>query len=314
MILSFFEAVPLSFGDRELTDRMFYEQAAVAGLVLFPLSWLIGQLSIRLVCSVKIPFLRSDIWNGVVRIVLADVMMEVFLQRGFQCIPFEEDDDRMELVMQSLGFGCPLYATPVSLRASSYIFAMRITAICLGIFIGEGWCPIAVAGGLDKEQKEQLAEGPFETDNDDDDKKDDGDDKAPAKEKKRVQLEEGSVKLIDCTNGIMSKFGSLLVGLYLSGNDLVLADIPLFFETSVFMRMLFVIVISTKDKGGITITDSKSLEAARTECLYRLYGVGMTLFQIMLIMGISIPVAIYFKVQSAQKEAAAASDADDDES
>jgi dephospho-CoA kinase len=129
-------------------------------------------------------------------------------------------------------------------------------------------------------------------------------------------------------------------GLFASGNDLCVADVPLLFEASVFLRMLFCVTICvtcapeeeqlkrlqsrnpdlTKeecqqrmasqmpldkkakmadiviDNSGDAAALAKRVEEVREELMMRLYGVGLTLFQIVAIMGISLPVAIYYKL------------------
>ena len=133
MLLSGFQHEPFKFGTQELSDRMLHEQVAIAAMVFFPLAVVVGHVSVRL-ASQPIPLLpqfllssilRADIWNALVRLLIADLFMEM-LQKSLSCIPFEDyQDDIQELVLQSLGYGCPLYARPLSPKATIVVFGPR---------------------------------------------------------------------------------------------------------------------------------------------------------------------------------------------
>lgn len=152
----------MSFGTNELDSRMFREQIWISILVIFPSSILLGHISIRLFAKNKI---RSDILTSLGSIVIADLLLGWFAGQSFQCIPFEEDDDWKELVLQSLGIGCPLYARPLSPHSTMSIYTMRFLAICVGLFLGESFCPIALTGGIASGKStvaDQLFHGPYQ--------------------------------------------------------------------------------------------------------------------------------------------------------
>lgn len=404
MLLSGFQSQPFSFGEQALTDRMFYEQRLIAILVIFPLAMIVGQLSLRLCTRPLIPFLRSDIWNALIRLVIADIAIEL-LQNSLGCVPFEEESDLKELVLQSLGYGCPLYARALDPRGTGLVFGLRFVAMALGIFFGEGWMPIAITGGVATGKSTvslQLVEGKeVET------ALQQSDDNVDAQEPKREDPDGGSVYLVDTDkighsillestagnvhNKLVTTFGEgildeegvidrkklgsivfedaslrrklnqithprivskmlqkILWGLFASGADMTVAEIPLFFEAGFFTRCLFclsvcvscspeqelqrlmsrnpelskaecqaridsqmplakkvkmadIVIHNNGDKQSL----AEEVEKAREQLMWRLYGVGLTLFQIVAIMGVSLPVAIFVKLYRNQQATAA---------
>ena len=140
---------PIRFGDRDWTERMLQEQAVLCAVVLFPFSVVLGHLCMRVSVRPWLSFIASDLWNGLVKILVADMVMDTLLP-SLQCIPLEDEEDTlMEWTLQSLGLAaCPHYVQPPSVHAQGILFAMRILAIALGVYLGEGFCPIGLTGGI----------------------------------------------------------------------------------------------------------------------------------------------------------------------
>jgi dephospho-CoA kinase len=405
MILSAFAPKSLSFGEQELTDSMFNEQVMITMFVVFPLALILGHLSLRICTHPLLPFLRADIWNAIVRLIMADIVIEL-LQQSLDCVPFEEEGDLQELLMQSFGYGCPLYARALNPKAAGMVYGMRLVAVLVGLFWGEGWMPVAITGGVATGKSTvstQLVEGKEEEAADNDNVGDDDDDN----EEKVVQLQEivgGSVYLIDTDKiahtillestafnvhgELVSTFGEDILGeegvidrkklgaivfgdasmrrklnkithprivtkmlqkmfwgLFASGEDITLCDVPLLFEAGFLTRSLFCLTVCvtctpeqelerliarnpelTKEECEARIKsqmplekkakmadivikntgDLKSLseqvEEVRDQIMWRLFGVGLTLFQITAIMGISLPGAIYYRLFRNQPE------------
>ena len=147
MLLSGFHPDPFTFGQQELSDRMFREQRIIAILVILPLSTVVGQLSLRVASRPPLSMLRADIWNALIRLLLADCCIEL-LQKSMSCVPFEDYDNARELLQESLGYSCPLYARALDPRATAVVFGMRLLAMAVGVYLGEGWMPVAITGGV----------------------------------------------------------------------------------------------------------------------------------------------------------------------
>jgi len=149
---------------------------------------------------------------------------------------------------------------------------------------------------------------------------------------------------------IMTKLVQQLTwGLFCTGTDICVADVPLLFEAGFFLRCLFCLTICVTctpaqqlerlqarnptltqqecqaridsqmdldkkaaladlvvDNSGENGIDDENLkeqvEALREQLMMRLYGVGLTLFQIVAIMGVSLPVALYLKLYQDAKQ------------
>jgi dephospho-CoA kinase len=129
----------------------------------------------------------------------------------------------------------------------------------------------------------------------------------------------------------------ILWGLFFSGKDMVIADVPLLFEGGLAALFCVIVVITctpeqelerfmarnpelSKEecetriasqmpvekkakRANIVIDNSgdraslvEQVEEARRQIMQRLYGFGLTLFQIVAIMGGAMPIALYFKI------------------
>lgn len=394
MILSGFKPQPLSFSDQELSDRMFREQCAVA-LAFLPAGLCLGHIVLRIGAH-NPPFLRADLWNSILRLILADIVVEL-LQHSMGCIPFEEEDDISEVFLQSIGVGCPLYARPLAPKAALWVYGMRLIALLFGIYIGEGWMPVALTGGIASGKSlvaDQLLNGkPVKKE----------DETTEDSTTKKEPIESGTVYIVDSdkishslllqsTSGnvykrVVSKFGKdilndddvidraklgarvfsdaserrtlnsiihpriffklwqkILWGLYIASADMTVAEVPLLFDLGSLTRFWFVLTVcvrctpeqqlerlraknpdmteeeclsrinsqlpmETKAHMAHIVVDNtkgseeleENVEKLREELMMRLYGVGLTLFQIIGIMGISLPIAIYYKIYQHQK-------------
>ena len=411
MLLSGFHPEPFTFGVQELSDRMFEEQRIIAVLVIFPISVVIGQLSLRISSRPPLSILRPDIWNALVRLLLADCCMEL-LQKSMSCVPFEDYENNIrELVVQSLGYSCPLYARALNPKATALIFGMRLLAMAVGVYLGEGWMPVAITGGVatgkstvstimvegweDNQETNEDKVGNA-TDDDNDNEKDDTE--TVIEPSREIANGSGAVYLVDTdkighvivlesTAGnvhskLVATFGEEILdeegvidrkklgaivfqddalrrtlnrimhpriiikmlqkmswGLFASGADVTLVEIPLLFESGFITRAMFVLAIcvicrpelelerlmarnpelsqdecekriasqmplhlKAKMADIVIVNDgdkealAEEVEKAREQIMLRLYGVGLTLFQIIAIMGIALPVAVYYKV------------------
>lgn len=420
MLLSGFHPDPFTFGEQELSNRMFQEQRLIAIFVIFPLAILVGHLSLRMSSRPPLSILRADIWNTLVRLILADLCIEL-LQKSLSCIPFEDYEGNVkELVVQSLGYGCPLYARALNPKATVVVFGMRFLAMAIGVYLGEGWMPVAITGGvatgkstvttlLMEEGKEYVHDMKEEDANDDDDKNTkDGNNSVKNDEKETgieplpERVDGGGVYLVDTDkighaillestagnvhsklvatfgeeildeDGVIDrkKLGAIVFqdatlrrklnrithpriitkmlqkigwGLYASGSDITLVEVPLLFESGFLTRAMFALTIcvtcspeqelerlmarnpelsredcerrigsqmplATKaNMADIVISNDGDMESlavevekAREQIMWRLYGVGLTLFQIISIMCIALPVAMYYKLYTHQ--------------
>lgn len=202
MLLSLFSDsifIPISFGNQELSLRMNYEQFCISILILLPLSVLVGHLTLRLGALAPLPFIRSDLFTTSLRLIVADVLIEI-MQNSLSCVPFEEEEDMVELVLQSFGVGCPLYARALTPASALQVYGYRFLAIVLGIFLGECWMPVALTGGIATGKStvaKQLVEGHPVDASDDSNLKKDGDKQKEIKSKIADELESGTVFLVD---------------------------------------------------------------------------------------------------------------------
>mmetsp|Transcript_27641 Transcript_27641/g.40805 ORF Transcript_27641/g.40805 Transcript_27641/m.40805 type:complete len:413 (-) Transcript_27641:1038-2276(-) len=164
MLLSLFNDslfAPISFGNQDFSPRMSYEQFFISILILFPLAVVVGHLTLRIGALCPLPFIRSDLFTTSLRLIVADIIIET-LQYSMPCVPFEEEEDRIELVLQSFGIGCPMYARALAPVAALQVYGYRFIAIVLGIFVGECWMPVALTGGIATGKStvaKQLVEG-----------------------------------------------------------------------------------------------------------------------------------------------------------
>ena len=211
-----FPNASLRFGERVLSTRIVQEQLCLYTLTLFPLGCILGQLSIRL--AVRCPFAKhgADLWNAAVRLLLADLLMEMLLP-SLQCIPLPDEETWYEWTVQSFGIGCPLYAQQLTPTSMAALFLIRVVVLSIGLGIGESWCPIGLTGGIATGKStvaDQLVNGMLvvsETGNDGSSHVD-GDDKkqpttsstatdsltpAPEQQQQRMEIDVGTVCLVD---------------------------------------------------------------------------------------------------------------------
>jgi len=117
-------------------------------LVVIPFGAFLGHVTMRL-ASLPPKFIRGDIWNTVVRLIVADMTMEILLP-SIQCLPLlDEPGYSLELLKQSWGFDCPeSVGSALSPTATGLLFGLRLTLVCVGVFIGESFFPLALTGGI----------------------------------------------------------------------------------------------------------------------------------------------------------------------
>jgi dephospho-CoA kinase len=110
---------------------------------------LLGHVTMRL-ASMPPPKIRGDVWNTVVRLLVADMTMEILLP-SIQCLPLSQEPGySLLLFQQSWGFYCPetKTASALSPTATGLLFGLRLTLVCIGVFLGESFFPLALTGGI----------------------------------------------------------------------------------------------------------------------------------------------------------------------
>jgi dephospho-CoA kinase len=148
MITTLFSRLVITFGDRSLPAKTIAEEVVMGILLVAPLGLLLGQISIR-VAAHNPKWIRADIWNTVIRLIFADIVMEILLP-SVQCLPLgEEPGYSLRILGQTWGIGCPKTSTgSLSPQATGVLFGIRIAFLCLGVFFGEGYFPICLTGGI----------------------------------------------------------------------------------------------------------------------------------------------------------------------
>lgn len=152
MLTSIFSRLVITFGDRPLPPRTIAEEVVLGLLLVIPFSALLGHVTMRIASMPPpaAPKIRGDIWNTLVRLLVADMTMEVLLP-SIQCMPLlEEPGYSFEILQQSWGFVCPEPAvgSALSPTATGLLFGLRLTLVCIGVFLGESFFPIALTGGI----------------------------------------------------------------------------------------------------------------------------------------------------------------------
>ena len=77
--------------------------------------------------------------------------MEVLLP-SIQCLPLSEEPGySWELFQQAWGFHCireQAVGSALSPTATGLLFGLRLTLVCIGVFLGESFFPLALTGGI----------------------------------------------------------------------------------------------------------------------------------------------------------------------
>jgi dephospho-CoA kinase len=150
MLTSIFSRLVITFGDRPLPPRTLAEELVLGILVIIPMGILLGHVTMRL-ASWPPPKIRGDVWNTIVRLLVADMTMEILLP-SIQCLPLSQEPGySLLLFQQSWGFNCPEEAavgSALSPTATGLLFGLRLTLVCAGVFLGESFFPLALTGGI----------------------------------------------------------------------------------------------------------------------------------------------------------------------
>lgn len=151
-----------SFGTRQLTQRILVEELFMGLLLVFPLSVCIAFFTIRVACFGKRPtWVRSDIWTTIIVTLVGDIFLELLLP-SLQCLPSQPllhdpmSDESFAhsyfiWLAQSWGFWCPQEldrSELLSTDAVGTLLTVRLIFMCLGIYLGESWVPVALTGSI----------------------------------------------------------------------------------------------------------------------------------------------------------------------
>jgi dephospho-CoA kinase len=166
MLTSIFSRLVITFGDCALPTRTLVEEVVFGILLILPISTFVGHVTMRL-AMLPFPKFRPDVWNTLVRLLVADALMEVLLP-SIQCLPLDAHHDHhhhdtttttttmlepgysMTHFLQSWGFQCQATTTTFALTptATGILFATRLFFVCCGVHLGESYRPIALTGGI----------------------------------------------------------------------------------------------------------------------------------------------------------------------
>jgi dephospho-CoA kinase len=134
--------------------------------LVFPLSLFLAHITIRIAAAGWRPsFVRSDIWTTLLITIVGDIFLEVLLP-SLQCLPphappfslwedhnvLEEEDISYAVWLQrTWGFACPAAVDRQQLLspdAVGTLLTVRLLFMCLGVYVGESFLPIALTGGI----------------------------------------------------------------------------------------------------------------------------------------------------------------------
>lgn len=148
MLTSIFSRLVITFGDRHLPAKTIVEEIIIGIMLVLPFGAVLGQLTMRL-ASRPPRFIRGDIWNTMVRLVVADMAMEILLP-SIKCLPLVEGPGySLQLLQQSWGFYCPpTLPSALSPTATGLLFGLRLMLVCIGVHLGESFFPLALTGGI----------------------------------------------------------------------------------------------------------------------------------------------------------------------
>lgn len=157
------------FGFRPLTQHIVLDEIVMGLFLVFLLSLAAAHITVRLaVCGWRPQWIRSDMWTTALITVVGDMFLELLLP-SLQCLPshspplsmWQRLEERAEAdalplslwLQQMWGFQCP--SGPVDLRsvllapdAVGALLTIRLFFMCLGVYIGESFVPVALTGGI----------------------------------------------------------------------------------------------------------------------------------------------------------------------
>jgi dephospho-CoA kinase len=176
-----------AFGYRKLTQRIIVEEIVMGLFMVFPLSIILAQWTIRFAAAGWRPsVVRSDVWTTILITVVGDIFLEILLP-SLQCLPMHEaDHHRMMMdsssipslmdsnnannnnnnlnggeqqqhqhfmlwMAQTWGFHCPRSLQREQLLAPDSvgtILTIRLIFMCLGVYLGESFLPVALTGSI----------------------------------------------------------------------------------------------------------------------------------------------------------------------
>ena len=148
MLTSIFSRLVITFGDRHLPAKTVVEEIIIGVMLVLPFGAVLGHLTMRL-ASHPPRFIRGDIWNTVVRLAVADMAMEILLP-SIKCVPLSgEPGYSLRQLEQSWGFYCPpTLPGALSPTATGLLFGLRLMFVCIGVYLGESFFPLALTGGI----------------------------------------------------------------------------------------------------------------------------------------------------------------------
>lgn len=380
MITTLFSRLVITFGERSLPPKTIAEEVVMGCLLIIPFGLLLGQVSIRIAAH-NPKGIRADFWNSAIRLLLADLVMELVLP-SIRCLPLDEGPRySLQTLAQSWGIQCPANTPALSPTATGLLFGIRMAFLCMGVYFGEGFFPICLTGGIacgkstvsnillfgkgSANNPESITEGSIflvctdtiahdillknERESVYGQVVDEFGQEILNEDEEIDRTELGAIIFADPSKRrllnsithpriIYIMLKKIFYGIYMSSNDLCVADVPLLFESGK-LRWIFglVIVVACSNEhqlerlikrnpelspeqcqdriksqmpidekirlSELVVMNDGSLEElhervkqVRDEIMNRVYGVGLSLLQLIMIIGGSIPIAILSKL------------------
>lgn len=165
-------------GSRPLSYQIIVQEVIMGTCLTAPLSCVIAALTMRIAMQ-GLPFgrnkhkvwaIRSDIWTTIVITFVGDLFLELLLP-SLQCLPVQHpflgpslfgeslmdgstNTDTsltyLQWLIQAWGFQCPEMssATALTTDAIGTLLTIRLIFLCIGVYFGEVFVPIAITGGI----------------------------------------------------------------------------------------------------------------------------------------------------------------------
>ncbi|GKY98179.1 hypothetical protein MPSEU_000775700 [Mayamaea pseudoterrestris] len=142
-----------AFGTRQLDKALVVEEIAMNIFLVFPLSMILAAMTIRIAAK-SIPFIRSDIYTTMLITIVGDIFLEILLP-SLQCLPMDQpmqnDMSYIAWLSQTWGFQCPPNLGREALLTTDAVgtlLTIRLIFMCVGVYLGEAFVPIALTGGI----------------------------------------------------------------------------------------------------------------------------------------------------------------------
>lgn len=147
-----------TFGARQLSQRVLLEEFVMGIFFEVPFAIVLSFVTIRFAAAGWRPkAFRSDLWTTLIITIVGDLVLEILLP-SLQCLPQHSvDQDDPEDVpfllwwQQTWGFRCPepmIWGRLLSPDAVGTLLTVRLVFLCLGIYLGESFLPVALTGGI----------------------------------------------------------------------------------------------------------------------------------------------------------------------